>query len=55
MIKYKAEYVAASAKMYYELPKNSLIQIKLEKQSAIWSRWHINPNWFLRSALDNNC
>lgn len=55
MAKYKAEYTAASHKMFFELPKNSLVQVRLGKLEAVWDRWYIHDNWFLRSALDNKC
>ena len=51
--KYKAEYAAASNKAYYELPKNSLIQVRLDQHSAVWTRLPIYENWFIRSALTN--
>jgi hypothetical protein len=53
--KYKAEWIASNNKMFFELPKNSLIQVRFEKDEVIWSKYPIYENWFMRSSLDNNC
>lgn len=52
--KYKAEWLASKAKKYFEVPKNMVLQVTIDRQkgTAVWVKEEIYENWFGRSALE---